>query len=229
MSRKRIAAFAALAVVPVILALWLAGFDVAYQLGNYVVTDNATIAGDTYQASAPASGQIADVLLDVGDSVDKGQGLASLISGAPAPTGAQPQVLLPLRTTTNVRSPAPGTIVRLNVVKGQSVQAGQPVATVADLSNLWVVANVDETSFKDVRPGMAAEIYVNALDRYFRGEVVGLLPDLPNNQASAAPARAGSGSAAKPVSQVPVRLRFDYADATVYPGMTATVKIFIRG
>jgi multidrug resistance efflux pump len=228
MSRKRIAAFAALAIVPVILALWLAGFDVAYQLGNYVMTDNATISGDTYQASAPASGQIADVMLDVGDSVDKGQGLASLITGAPVAAGAQPQVLLPLRTTTNVRSPAPGTVVHMNVVKGQSVQAGQPIATVADLSNLWLVANIDETSFKDVRPGMPAEIYVNALDRYFRGEVVGLLPDLPNSSQAAAAPRAGASTAAKPIAQVPVRLRFDYGDAMVYPGMTATVKIFIR-
>src|SRR5205085_6753111 len=83
MSRKRIALFAGLAVLPVILALWLAGFDVSYQLGNYVVSDNAVVAGDLYQASAPAAGQIADLLLDVGDSVEKGQGVANLMTGAP--------------------------------------------------------------------------------------------------------------------------------------------------
>src|SRR5579884_3261242 len=73
MSRKRIALFAALAILPVVLALWLAGFDVSYQLGNYVVTDNATVTGDVYQASAPTAGQVNDVLLDVGDPVEKGR------------------------------------------------------------------------------------------------------------------------------------------------------------
>jgi multidrug resistance efflux pump len=222
MSKKRIAAFAGLAVLPVILALWLAGFDVSYQLGNYVVTDNAVVSGDVYQASSPAAGQIADLLLDVGDSVEKGQGMANLLTGATA----APVLPAPPRITTFIRSPAPGTVVHMNVVRGQSVTAGQQVATVADLSSLWLVAQVDETSFKDVRPGQPVEVYMNALDRYFRGEVVGLLPDLP--QAQQAQQARPAANAAKPVSQVPVRIAFDYGDAVVYPGMTATIKIFIR-
>jgi multidrug resistance efflux pump len=173
MSKGRIALFVALAVLPIVLALWLAGFDVAYQLGNYVVSDNGVVVGDVYQASAPAAGQVADLLLDVGDSVEKGQGVANVVSAAPA------ALALPFgRTMTNVRSPAPGTVVHVNVVRGQAVTAGQPIATVADLSSLWIVANVDETSFKDIRPGMPVEVKIIALDRYFPGRVDGLVPDL---------------------------------------------------
>jgi multidrug resistance efflux pump len=220
MSRGRIALFVVLAVLPIVLALWLAGFDVAYQLGNYVVTDNAVVVGDVYQASAPAAGQVADLLLDVGDPVEKGQGVANLLTAGPA------AVPLPLsRMTTNVRSPAPGTVVHLNVVRGQAVTAGQSIATVADLSSLWVVANVDETAFKDVRPGMGVEVKINALDRYFPGQVAGLVPDLGGQ---AAQPRTQTTGAAKVVPQVPVRIAFDYGDAVVYPGMTATVKIFVR-
>ena len=220
MSRGRIALFVVLAVLPIVLALWLAGFDVAYQLGNYVVTDNAVVVGDVYQASAPAAGQVADLLLDVGDPVAKGQGVANLLTAGPA------AVPLPLsRMTTNVRSPAPGTVVHLNVVRGQAVTAGQSIATVADLSSLWVVANVDETAFKDVRPGMGVEVKINALDRYFPGQVAGLVPDLGGQ---AAQPRTQTTGAAKVVPQVPVRIAFDYGDALVYPGMTATIKIFIR-
>ncbi len=232
MSRKRIALFAALAILPVVLALWLAGFDVSYQLGNYVVTDNATVTGDVYQASAPTAGQVNDLLLDVGDPVEKGQGVANLLAaGAAAGAGAAPAPgpagpLAP-RLTTAVRSPAPGTVVHLNVVKGQSVTAGQSIATVADLSNLWIVAEIDETSFKDVRPGMPVQVYLNALDRYFDGRVVGLLPDLPLPSTQPAQ-RTAASSQAKPIPQVPVRIDFDYGDAVVYPGMTATVKIYIR-
>ena len=223
MTKKRIAAFGGLAILPVILALWLAGFDVSYQLGNYVVTENAVVAGDLYQASAPAAGQIADLLLDVGDSVEKGQGVANLMTGAPA----QAALAAPPRLTTFVRSPGAGTVTHLNVVRGQTVTIGQPVATVADLTSLWLVAQVDEASFKDVRPGQPVEVYLNALDRYFNGEVVGLVPDLPLTPQQTQ-ARASSPSAAKPIAQVPVRIAFDYGDALVYPGMTAAIKIFIR-
>lgn len=223
MSRKRIALFAGLAVLPVVLALWLAGFDVSYQLGNYVVTDNAVVMGDVYQASAPAAGQVNDLLLDVGDWVDRGQGVVSLLSA-----GAAPGAPLGLRLMTAVRSPGPGTVVHLNVVKGQAVAAGQSVATVADLGNLWVVANVDETSFKDIRPGMPVRVYLNALDRYFDGRVVGLVPELLPSQLQPA-ARAASGpNAARPIPQVPVRIAADFGGALVYPGMSANVKIFIR-
>jgi multidrug resistance efflux pump len=127
-----------------------------------------------------------------------------------------------------VRAPAPGTVVHMSVVRGQSVTAGQSIATVADLSNLWVVANVDETSFKDIRPGMPVEIYMNALDRYFQGRVVGLVPDLPGGQAQAAPRAATGPNVARPIPQVPVRIAADFGDALIYPGMTATIKIFIR-
>jgi multidrug resistance efflux pump len=221
MSKGRIALFVALAVLPIVLALWLAGFDVAYQLGNYVVTDNAVVAGDVFQASAPAAGQVSDLLLEVGDPVEKGQGVANLVSVSPA------ALALPLgRITTNVRSPAPGTVVHLAVVRGQAVTAGQSIATVADLSSLWIVASIDETSFKDIRPGMGVEVKVNALDRSFPGQVAGVVPDLGAQAGQVRPPAAAT--AARPVPQVPVRIAFDYGDAVVYPGMTATVKILVR-
>jgi multidrug resistance efflux pump len=114
----------------------------------------------------------------------------------------------------------------MSVVRGQAVTAGQAIATVADLSNLWIVAYVDETSFKDVRPGQPAEIYVNALNRYLPGRVAGLLPDLPPPPATGQ--RASGPNTARPIAQVPVRLAFDPEDAVILPGMTTTIKIFIR-
>ncbi len=220
MSKQRIILFSCLAVIPVLLAMWLAGFDVSYQLGNYVVTDNAFIAGDIHQASAPAAGLVTDLLLDVGDSVEKGQNLASLSMPVPTPAISSPRV------NTSIRSPAPGTILHLNVVRGQSVTLGQTIASVADLSRLWVIANVDETAFKDIRPGMRVEVYLNALDRYFNGSVNSLLPDLPSGLVAAA--RAGGPNNAKSVAQLPVRIDFNYGDSLVYPGMTASIKIFIH-
>ena len=41
MSKRKIAMYAAIAIIPLIAALFIAGFDPNYELGNYVTTDNA--------------------------------------------------------------------------------------------------------------------------------------------------------------------------------------------
>ena len=78
-----------------------------------------------------------------------------------------------------------------------------------------------------LRPGMPVQIYMNALDRYFDGRVSGLLPDLPLPSTQPAQ-RTTAANQSKPIPQVPVRINADFGDAVVYPGMTATVKIYIR-
>ncbi|MBM4418611.1 MAG: HlyD family efflux transporter periplasmic adaptor subunit [Chloroflexi bacterium] len=216
MSKQRIALFVVLALLPIVLALWLAGFDVSYQLGNYVVSENAVVSGDLVQASSPTAGQIQDVLIEVGDPVDRGQELVRVVTFS----GTAP----PLRSSAPVRAPGAGTIVQMNMLRGQSVAAGQPIATIADLSRLWVTAQVDETAYKDVRSGMRALVKINALDRQFAARVVALSPDVATPVARAGATAGG----ARPTVTLPVRLAFDYGDAPIYPGMSASIRIFIR-
>jgi len=226
MTKTRIALLSVAGIIPVILALWVAGFDVAYQLGHYVVSDDAVVAGDLVQASAPSTGQVVDLLVDVGEPVERGQALVSLAAGSPAV--AQPSI--GPRLATRVRAPSEGTVVFLPVERGQTVSAGQPVAVLADLQQLWIIANVDETSFKSVQPHQRAEVYLPALDRTFNGQVVEILPaaaGLSGNGTT--PIRPAAGGTTKTTPQLPVRVAFDYDGADVLPGMTATVKIFIRG
>src|SRR5215472_18730901 len=138
MSRTRIGIYAAISLIPLVAALWIAGFDPNYLLGNYVTTTDAFVTGDLVQASAPAGGQVTKILTDVGDNVQSGQTVAYLVEPA------QPTTRLPL--VPQVRAPGAGTVVHLSVLVGQNVAAGQSVATIADLSKLWVVAPVDEGS-----------------------------------------------------------------------------------
>jgi len=226
MTKTRITLLAVAGVIPVVLALWIAGFDVAYQLGHYVVSDNAVVTGDLIQASSPSAGQVTDLLVNVGEPVERGQALVSLAAGSAALGPASTS----LRLATRVRAPSEGTVVFLPVERGQSVSAGQPVAVLADLQQLWVVANIDETSFKSVRPRQKAEIYLPALDRTFEGQVAEILPAAAGLSGGGTSAiRPPAAGTAKTVSQLPVRIELDYGDAPVLPGMTATVRIYIQG
>ncbi|MBI2941952.1 MAG: efflux RND transporter periplasmic adaptor subunit [Chloroflexi bacterium] len=228
MSKKRIALFGAAAVAPILLAIWLAGFDIFYQFGSYVNSDNAFVAGELAQVAAPASGQVSDLLAEVGDPVAKGQPLAAVVASGPLGAG-------PARLSAAARSPAQGTLVFLGVMRGQSVTLGQPIAAVADLSNLWVIANVDESSFRTVRPGMPAEVYLPGLDRTFSGQVVEILPAAIGGATlgsggggtTAGSARPSSGGLGRATPLIPVKIAFDYGDALMYPGMSASVRIFL--
>jgi cobalt-zinc-cadmium efflux system membrane fusion protein len=58
-----------------------------------------------------------------------------------------------------VRSPIDGTVVEKLIADGQLLQAGTtPVATVADLSTMWVMANVYSDDLRDVGVGQPVDI-----------------------------------------------------------------------
>ncbi len=62
-----------------------------------------------------------------------------------------------------IRSPLAGTVVERLITPGQLLQAGTtPCFTVADLSTVWVMANIFETDLPFVAPGDRAEITAGA-------------------------------------------------------------------
>jgi len=220
-SRKRIVLYACISLIPLIAALWVAGVDPSYVLGNYVTTSDAYVTGNLIQASAPASGEVTDLLAKVGDPVHSGQVLAYL---AVPPQNARELPLVP-----QVRSPGLGTVVHLSVLVGQMVNEGQPIATIADLRQLWVIAAIDEGSFSYVHLGQRADVTVTALNETFTGRVSQLLPDLQSVGArTGAPSASGASGAPRASNGIPVRIDFDYGNALVYPGMSASVSIYVR-
>jgi multidrug resistance efflux pump len=223
MSRNRIILYAVVCLVPLIAALWIAGVDPYGVLGLDVSTSNAYITGTLLQASAPASGSVSRILTEVGDPVDRGQVVAYLL--VPVQTNTQLPII------PEVRAPGPGTVVHLSVLQGQTVTTGQPVATIANLSQLYVIAGIDESSFSTVRPGDRSEVYVPALNETFAGRVDQLLPDPQQLSGRTGAVTGSTGATAASTSsagQVPVRIDFDYGAALVYPGMSAQVTIYTR-
>jgi membrane fusion protein, heavy metal efflux system len=61
-----------------------------------------------------------------------------------------------------IRSPINGTVVEKLIADGQLLQAGTtPVATVADLSTMWVMANVYADNLRDVGVGQPVDIFTD--------------------------------------------------------------------
>jgi membrane fusion protein (multidrug efflux system) len=122
-----------------------------------------------------------------------------------------------------VRAPVGGRITKKTVEVGQVVQAGQPLLSIVDLDDVWVVANFKETALTHMRPGQPATIVVDSYPGVrFRahvdsiqagsGAVFSLLP--PEN---------ATGNFVKVVQRVPVKLVFlpgENSRHMLVPGMS---------
>lgn len=62
-----------------------------------------------------------------------------------------------------VRAPVSGSVTERLVNAGAGVEAGKPLFTIANLSTVWVIANVPEAQVTQLRPGTPAEIRSAAL------------------------------------------------------------------
>lgn len=114
-----------------------------------------------------------------------------------------------VRRTVTLFSPASGVVTEKTVVRGQAVQAGQPLYTIADLSRVWVQAELREADAGTVREGSPATVELAAFPgRPLAGEVSYLQPVL---QEQARTLRA--------------RIVLPNPDGRLRPGMYATVRL----
>lgn len=78
-----------------------------------------------------------------------------------------------------VVSPASGYITERNALPNAYVQPDTKLYTIADLSTVWVYANVFQTDVGRLRPGDPAEVTVDSYPgRTFRGRIDQVLPDV---------------------------------------------------
>jgi membrane fusion protein, heavy metal efflux system len=96
-----------------------------------------------------------------------------LIMGIPAEAVGRLRQQGSLYPHAKVASPIAGTVIERKVSPGQVAQPGDPLFTVADLSNVWVVGALPEQTARQVAVGQKVEISVPALgERQWTGRIV---------------------------------------------------------
>jgi RND family efflux transporter MFP subunit len=89
-------------------------------------------------------------------------------------------------TDLTFNSPVSGYITEKNALPNMYVQPETRLYTVADLSTIWVYAQVFQTDLGKVKPGDPAEVTVDAYPgRTFRGRVDSILPQIDVNTRTA--------------------------------------------
>lgn len=124
---------------------------------------------------------------------------------------------------TTITSPINGTVVQLNVEAGEVVvtgtmnNAGSVIMTVADLSQMEVEAQVDESDVKDIKPGQEVQVEVDAIiGKTFKGVV--------SEVGNAAISTVASSTSNASVNYT-VKTRITDKSADLRSGMSANVEI----
>lgn len=112
-------------------------------------------------------------------------------------------------TNLTINSPVSGYVMEKNALPNMYVQPDTKLYTVADLSEIWVLAQVFQNEAGKIKPGDSAEVTVDTYPgKTFRGRVDYILPQLDMSTRT-----------------VPVRLVFANGDLKLRPGMYVNVRV----
>lgn len=112
-----------------------------------------------------------------------------------------------------LHAPVAGIVLDKAAIEGARFAAGEALFRIADLSRVWVVADVYERDLSQIRPGQHAQVTLDAFPgRAFEARVDYLYPTLNTSTRS-----------------TPLRLELDNPDGVLRPGMFARVELETGG
>jgi len=84
-----------------------------------------------------------------------------------------------LKTYITLYAPNSGTVINKNVLEGEKIMAGSPLLRIANLTNLWLTADIYEYELSKVKLGSNAVIKFNFLpDKSYVGEISFIYPTI---------------------------------------------------
>jgi len=126
---------------------------------------------------------------------------------------------------TTITSPIQGVISKRLADRGQVIQPGQPLLVVNDPGDKWIVANVEETKVRKVRPGAKVKIEVDAFPgQTFMGRVE-FIGAAALSEFALLPADNPSGNFIKITHRLPVRISVPDPHNLLKPGMMVEAAI----
>lgn len=206
---RRFLVIAAMVIVAV--GLGIAGYFI-YDGNFYYQTDNAKVDAMVYQLTASAPGKLERMyVFHQGEEVKAGQVLARVENG-------------PL-----IRSPMDGTVIDVRMQEGDYVTPSDVVLVVANTSDVYITANIEETNILKIHPGQSVTVSLDAYGQNFDGYVDVVHTVTSTKLSGSLTSFTTSGTYTKVTQLIPVKIKLrediDLADII---GTNATVKIRVR-
>jgi membrane fusion protein (multidrug efflux system) len=132
---------------------------------------------------------------------------------------------------TLIRAPMTGEVAMKNVDPGKYVQPGQPVLSLVDVKDTWIIANFKETQVQKMKVGQPVEIEADAYPGViFTGHIDSFQPGT-GSVFTLLPPENATGNFVKVVQRVPVKIVLDAAQDSVHPlwpGLSVTPYVNVK-
>ena len=130
-----------------------------------------------------------------------------------------------------VYAPATGKIGKTNLQVGQFIQPGQPLFTIVNNEQFWVIANFKETQLKSLKIGQPVEVKIDGYpDRKITGKITSF-SEATGAATSLLPPDNASGNYIKVTQRVPVKIDFDNIGQVkdiLKAGLSANVDVKVK-
>lgn len=207
-SRSGMRAAVALTLLVVVIGAAVGGWFLLKDL-NTLTTDNVKVTAELYAIAPAGAGKLRRLMVEKGSIV------------------AKDQIIAVAENTGYLKSPVSGEVVECDAAQGQMVGPSTVIAVVADTSDIYIQANVEETSIRRVRPGQIARV---SLDAYPGQTFIGIVREIDkitqNAIAGNALSYSTSGTYTKVTQTIPVKIDLrDRISLDSLIGTNATVTI----
>ncbi len=207
----------------------------AYEGANYVKTDDARVAANTVFITPEITGRILEWNIREGDLVKVDDVLGRQDMGAIMTSAAiNPNTMAAaggiIAEKAQFKSPIAGQVIQSSAVVGQMAAPGTSLAVIADVSNLYVSANIKEDQVGRVKVGEDVDVKIDALPgMVFRGQIESMSRATASTF-SLISTQNSSGNYTKVTQVIPVKIHLlATGGAQLMVGMNADIRIHIAG
>ena len=178
----------ALVLLIVVIGAVVGGWFILKDL-NTLTTDNVKVTADLHAIAPTGSGKLRRLMVAKGSMV------------------AKDQIIAVAENSGYLKAPVGGEVVECDVTQGQMVSPSTVIAVIADTSDIYIQANVEETAIRRVHPGQVVRV---SLDAYPGQTFIGIVREIDkitqNAIAGNTMSFSTSGTYTKVTQTIPVKI-----------------------
>lgn len=196
------------------------GYYYWYQGSHFVKTEDARISADQYKVMPQLTARLDHIDVEEGDILKKNEPIAEQdVSGLEASDISK----------SVVRAPIDGTVLKIQSKEREMGSPSAAIAIMADMKNLYVSANIEETDINRIKLGARVDITLDAIEGESIQGKVRKIGQASNSVFSAIPATNTSGNFNKVTQRIPIEIALNVPEGlTLIPGTNVEIKIYTQ-
>ncbi|MFD1991876.1 HlyD family secretion protein [Paenibacillus nicotianae] len=193
------------------------GYYYWYQGSHFVKTEDARISATQYKVMPQITAELNHIDVEEGDVLKRNEPIAEQdVSGLDSS----------MISKSVLRAPIDGTVLKVYSKEHEIGTPSSPVAIMADMNDLYVSTNIEETDINRVKAGQVVDVSLDADGDYTIQGKIRKIGEASNSVFANIAATNTSGNFNKVTQRIPVEIALNVPkDLKLIPGTNVVVKI----